>query len=236
MDEMAHTPCQDCPTRRLCLAAGLEDDALEELSACVRPSQPMRKGELLFRSGDPGGDCFVVRSGSYKTFTLTASGDEYVTGFYFPGELVGLSGMSVDERHDSAMALETSTACRLRPDDVPTFWRLGSGRSLLRLVGQNEQLGIDHHVALSHAGADARVAGFLLGLSGRMKQQRRDHRNLPLPMSRTDLANYLGMTLESLSRVLSRLGRAGLIEAARTRVTLLDAHGLHTIAGYPEER
>jgi CRP/FNR family transcriptional regulator, anaerobic regulatory protein len=234
MDQSVHNHCEDCPTRRLCLAAGLEQDALRELSACVRPSQAMHKGDFLYRSGDPARDCFVVRSGSYKTFTLTATGDEYVTGFYFPGELVGVSGLAEEERPDSAMALETSTACRLRPEDVPNFWRIGSGQSLLRLIGQNEQLGVAHHMTLSHSSADARVAGFLLSLSHRMQQQRRDHRNLPLPMSRTDLANYLGMTLESLSRVLSRLGRAGLVEAARTRVTLIDTPGLQTVAGFPE--
>jgi CRP/FNR family transcriptional regulator, anaerobic regulatory protein len=234
MDQSAHNHCEDCPTRRLCLAAGLEQDALRELSACMRPSQPMHKGDFLYRSGDAGGDCFVVRSGSYKTFTLTPTGDEYVTGFYFPGELVGVSGLSEAERPDSAMALETSTACRLHPEDVPNFWRLGSGQSLMRLIGQNERLGVAHHMTLSHSSADARVAGFLMNLSHRMQQQRRDHRSLPLPMSRTDLANYLGMTLESLSRVLSRLGRAGLVDAARTRVTLIDTPGLQTIAGFPE--
>lgn len=194
----------------------------------------MRKGEFLFRSGDPAEDCFVVRSGSYKTITLTSGGDEYVTGFYFPGELVGLAGMAGGERQDSAVALETSTACRLRPDDLPTFWDIGSGRALLRLVGQSEQHGVEHHITLSHSGADARVAGFLLALSRRMKQQRRDHLDLPLPMSRTDLASYLGMTLESLSRVLARFARAGVIVATRTRVTLTDPDCLQGIAGHVE--
>jgi CRP/FNR family transcriptional regulator len=227
--------CLECPTRRLCLAAGLNGEAIESLSECVHPSSPMSKGDLLYRTGDAATDCFVVRSGAYKTFAIRASGEEYVTGFYFPGELMGISGQAVGEHRDTAMALETSTACRVQLDDVPSLWSIGSGRSLLRLMGRAEQMSVDDHVNLSQSAADARVAGFLVTLSRRMKHQGRDPLHLPTPMSRTDLANYLGMTLECLSRVVARLGKAGLVTATRAHITIESPDQLMALAGHIDQ-
>jgi CRP/FNR family transcriptional regulator, anaerobic regulatory protein len=212
--------CQECPTRQLCLAAGLEHAALDRLAACMKPSAPMARGDHLYRAGDPAGGCFVVRSGAYKTFAISAAGEEHVTGFFFPGELLGMAGQASGAHRESATALMTSTACRVQLDDIPTLWSIGSGPSLLRLMGQTERLRSDDHINLSQSRADARVAGFLVALSKRMQHQGRDPLRLPTPMSRTDLANYLGITLECLSRVLARLSQAGLISASRTDITV----------------
>jgi CRP/FNR family transcriptional regulator, anaerobic regulatory protein len=227
---MKASQCQDCPTRQLCLAAGLDSHALEQLGECVRPSAPMSKSALLYRAGDAAEGCFVVRSGAYKTFAISASGEEYVTGFYFPGELLGMAGQASGEHRESAMALMTSTACRVRLQDMPTLWSIGSGESLLRLMGQTERLGADVHVNLSQSRADARVAGFLVTLARRMRHQGRDAQRLPVPMSRTDLANYLGMTLECLSRVLARLVKARLISTTRTEIAVHAASDLEALA------
>lgn len=224
--------CQECPTRRLCLAAGLDSAALDRLAACMKPSAPIAKGDHLYRAGDPAVGCFVVRSGAFKTFVVNATGEEYVTQFCFPGELLGMAGQASGEHQESATALMTSTACRLRLDDMPTLWSIGSGASLVRLLGQAERLGSDDHVNLSQSRADARVAGFLVGLSKRMQHQGRDSSRLPTPMSRTDLANHLGITLECLSRVLARLSKAALISAGRTEITVRSAAGLAAVASH----
>ena len=224
--------CHNCPTRRLCLAAGLEGNALTALSECILASAPMNRSDYLYRAGDPAAHCFVVRSGAYKTFVLSGDGEVHVTGFHFPGELIGLSGQADGIHHDTAVALETSTACRLALDEVPTLWQIGSGPSLLRLMGLGERMGAEHHMLLSRPAADARVAGFLVALGRRMKRQGRSETSLPMPMSRTDLANHLGMTLECLSRVLARFSKAGLITATRTRITQEDPQRLDALAGH----
>jgi len=226
------TQCQECPTRLLCLAAGLDRPALERLAACMKPSAPLAKGDCLFRAGDPAGGCFVVRSGAFKTVAISAAGEEYVTGFYFPGELLGMAGQASGEHRESASALMTSTACRVQFEDIPTLWHIGSGQSLLRLIGQTERLSSEDRINLSQSRADARVAGFLLALSRRMRHQGRDPQRLPAPMSRTDLASYLGMTLECLSRALSRLSHAGFISAARHEITLQTPSELKALATY----
>jgi CRP/FNR family transcriptional regulator, anaerobic regulatory protein len=226
------TQCQACPTRQLCLAAGLDRPALERLATRTKPSAPLEKGASLFRAGDNASGCFVVRSGAFKTFVISPGGDEYVTGFYFPGELLGMAGQASGTHRESASALMTSTACRVQLEDIPTLWEIGSGPSLLRLMGQAEHLSSEGRINLSQSRADARVAGFLLALSERMRRQGRDPYRVPIPMSRTDLACFLGMTLECLSRVLSRLSRAGSISATRNEITLRATQDLAALAGH----
>lgn len=229
---MESPPCQVCPTHRVCLAAGLEHRALTALAECVLSGAPMSRGEYVYRAGEPAEHCFVVRSGAYKTIVESANGDVHVIGFHFPGELLGLEGLADGVHRESAVALETSTACRFAVDDVPELWSMGSGRSLMRLVGRREQQNALHQLNLSRTAADARVAGFLVGLGRRMQRLGCSGTSLPMPMSRTDLANHLGMTLECLSRVIGRFGRSGLIAASRSRIVVEEPEQLAALAAH----
>jgi CRP/FNR family transcriptional regulator len=222
--------CEACPTRAVCLASDVEGSALEALADCVRPGGTLHKGDFLYRAGDDADRCYVVRSGVFKTFTVTAAGDEYVVGFHYPGTLIGLTGQASGCHTDSAVALETGTACRIRLEDMPALWEIGSGGSLMRLLGESEEIAANDHINLGQARADARVAGFLLQLSRRHGRLGRDRQVLHTPMSRTDLSNYLGMTLECLSRVLSRFGKAGLISTRRGEIVLERPAELATLA------
>jgi len=213
-------PCKSCPTRTLCLASGLEGTALDSLADCVKPSAPLGKGRRLYREGNDADRCYVVRSGVFKTFTMTPAGDEYVTGFHYPGELLGVTGQASGRHVDSAVALETSTACRVRLDNMATLWEVGGGPALLRMLGQSGRAAAGEHINLGQVRADARVAGYLLQLSRKQRQMGLDRLILHTPMSRTDLANFLGMTLESLSRVVGRFSKAGLITSTRGEIVL----------------
>ena len=224
--------CRQCPTRRYCLGAELEPEALEALSTCVHVSSPLQRGSQLYRAGDAVTDCYVVRSGSFKTSVTSIDGEEHVTGFHFPGDLPGLAGLATGRHVDDATALETSTACRVPLETVPHLWQLGSGSALLHMIGRGAAVGVEAHANLSRHAADARVAGFLLGLRDRLSKQGRTADYLPLPMSRSDLANHLGMTLESLSRVLSRLRREGTLSVSRRSVTCRDYQRLTALAGH----
>lgn len=222
--------CDSCPTRQFCLGAGLDIGALLELGECMRPTAPLHKGDYLYRAGDPADGCFIVRSGVFKSFAVNTGGEEYVTGFYYPGEVLGLPGLARGVEEESAVAIETATACRIRADTLPRLWSIGSGAALLRLIGEHDRQATAARIGLSQSKADCRVARFLIDLSERMKAHGRDAEILPVPMSRTDLASYLGMTLESLSRVFSRFSRTHLISATRTQVTLHAPEQLQALA------
>ena len=203
---------------------------LAEFSGHLVTSAPIDAGRYLYRAGDPASCHYHVRSGAFKTCAVNAAGDEFVTGFFFPGELIGCAQR--DGLHcDSAVALEVSTVCALGAGELPGLWANGFGGRLQTLMADREARAAQHAMNLVQTRADARVAGYLLLLAERLGSLgwRRDV--LPMPMSRTDLAGYLGMTLESLSRVFSRFTQAGLIRATRSHVEILDLATLTTV-GY----
>lgn len=214
----------------MCLAAELVDDVLPLLVACMRTSAPLAKGEHLYFEGDVAERCYVVRSGVFKSSTVRSCGDEYTTGFFYPGELLGFNGQLGGRYLDSAVALETSTVCRLLINDLPTLWSIGCGPSLLRLVAEQQENAARQQINLCQSKADARVAGFLLEASRRLERLGRDSAVIPTPMTRTDLANHLGITLECLSRVMSRFSKAGLVRAQRTQIELLQLANLNSLA------
>jgi len=115
-------------------------------------------------------------------------------------------------------------------DRLPELWTLGSGQQLLALLGRAQQHAAEQQTLLARHGAESRLAGFLVGLARRRERQGLAGDRLPLPMTRTDLANHLGMTLECLSRVLSRLSRRGVIAAERREVTQKQPEALQALA------
>jgi CRP/FNR family transcriptional regulator len=88
--------CKDCSLAPLCLPLSLNNDDMDALDEIVKRGRPLKKGEFLFRQGDAFGSVFAVRSGALKTFSITDGGEEQITGFHLPSELVGLSGMDTE--------------------------------------------------------------------------------------------------------------------------------------------
>lgn len=222
--------CGLCPTRHLCAARDLPETALDALGACLTTTAPMSKGDFLYRAGDDAEGWYVVRSGVFKTVTVTPDGEEYVTGFYYPGEILGLDGPATGRHSDTAVALGASTACDIGLGKLPEIWGLGAGASLLRLIGEHEQNEALLRINLSQSRAEARIAGFLKLLMDRTARLGFDPSMLSMPMSRTDLANHLGLTLECVSRVLSKWRKAGVIDTDRTTMKILRSEALITAA------
>ena len=190
----------------------------------------MNKGDYLYRSGDAATAWFVVRSGVFKTVSVTPDGEEYVTGFYYPGEILGLDGPADGAYSSTALAIASSTACAVALTDLPEIWGLGAGDSLLRLIAEHQRNEALLRINLSQSRADARIAGFLKLLMDRTERLGFDPKTISMPMSRTDLANHLGLTLECVSRVLSKWRRAGVIDTDRTTMRILEPVALTTAA------
>ncbi len=222
--------CGLCPTRHLCAARDLPDAAVDALSDCLTTTAPMNKGEYLYRTGDEAESWHVVRSGVFKTVTVTPDGEEYVTGFYYPGEILGLDGPASGSHSDTAVALGVSTACSLALSKLPEVWAVGAGGSLLRLIAEHERNESMLRINLSQSRAEARIAGFLKLLMDRTERLGFDPTMLAMPMSRTDLANHLGLTLECVSRVLSKWRKAGVLDTDRTTMKIIESDALTTAA------
>ena len=222
--------CEWCPTRRVCLAADLATSEIVSLRGVLTSSPPIAEHNHVYRAGDTADRHYHIRSGMFKTYAMNAAGDEYVTGFYFPGDLIGRA-CTEGLYADSAMTLETGTVCTLRAHDLGELCEIGLGPTFLTLLADREVQAVRHRLILAQPRAAVRLAGWLVQVSERISRLGWCANRIPIPMSRTDLASYLGMTLESLSRVFSRFNKAGLIRASRKHVDLLKPETIATV-GY----
>ena len=219
----------------LCLPAGVARSDVEELDRVVRARVPLDRGEALFRAGEPFGHIYVVRTGTIRTTLPEQDGSEQVIGFHLPGELVGLEAIRDQYHRCDAVALERTSLCMLRFDQLEELApRIpGLQRQLYRLISRELVEDQQHLVALGRRTARERVALFVHSLSERLEAAGYDGTELRLAMSRDEIANYLGLALETVSRELARLGEDGLLAVDRRRVRVLDRPALAGVAGRP---
>lgn len=206
--------CDTCSLHPLCLPLGLTDNDLYKLEKIIRRGRPIQKGEHLFRQGEPFNAVFAVRTGTLKTYTLTNEGEEQITGFHLASELIGLSNFEAPIYSSSAKALETTNVCEIPFDrldelsgELPTL-----RRQLLRTMGKEIRDDQQMMLLLSKKSAEERIASFLLNLAARFKRRGFSDKTFRLSMSRADMANYLGLAVETVSRVFTRFQKQGLID------------------------
>ena len=193
----------------------------------------MHRGDRLFRHGEPFDAIHMVRSGTIKTCTISPSGDEQVIGFHTPGNLIGLDAIQVGRYQSSAIALETVSVCSL---PYEALCRLGGRvphvqRRLLAKMSQKICDDGRRLAMLAMRGASQRMASFLIGLVDIRCSRGLQRGEIPLPMPRADIASYLVLAVETVSRSLSRQQEAGLIEVHRNRIRILDEPALRATAG-----
>ncbi len=228
-----HVHCNDCSLASLCLPLSLNMEDMDALDNIVKRGRPLKKGEFLFRQGDAFNSVFAVRSGALKTFSLSDSGDEQITGFHLPSELVGLSGMDSEIYPVSAMALETTSVCEIpfeRLDELAV--KLPQlRRQLMRIMSREIRDDQQMMLLLSKKTADERIATFLVNLSARFRARGFSANQFRLAMSRNEIGNYLGLAVETVSRVFTRFQQNKLLEAEGKEVHILDPIELCALAG-----
>jgi CRP/FNR family transcriptional regulator len=203
--------CSTCVFGRVCLPHRVDKAALHELHCLVEHSGPYQPGEHVFRIGDPFNAVYAVRSGMIKTSYYDDSGREQVLGFHLPGEMVGLNAIHPAKYPCDAVALDAAYVCRFSFGALATLAaRLPEvQRELFRLLSKD--IG-DAALLAGDYSADERLAAFLLGLSTRLAGRGPSGNTLRLSMSRADIANYLRLAAETVSRVLRRFQDRGLIK------------------------
>lgn len=225
--------CADCGLYRLCLPVGVDRSELAEVDRIIKRRRPIQRGDQLFAAGSPFHAIYAVRSGSIKTFTFTEDGREQVTGFFLPGELVGLDAIGRGIHHTGARALQTTSVCEIPYPEFETVSQHipSLARQLLRIMSREMH---DDQVMLTLLGkrsADERLAAFLVNLSERFGQRGYSPVEYNLSMSRHDIGNYLGLAVETVSRWFSRLQDNGIIAVRARNVRLLDLERLRVLAG-----
>lgn len=224
--------CAECSLQQLCLPAGIAGDDLRRLEAVVQRRRPLESGERLFRTGDPLRSVFVASEGAFKTVGISEAGEEHVLGFHLPGELFGLDAIGSGHHRCEAVALGNASVCEMPFDSLAAIAaQLPSLQAqLLRVMGQSNDRDHDHLDILSRRQASERIALFLHGLFERYRRIGQRGNEFQLPMRRDEIARYLGLAPETVSRSFGRLQEDGVIEVRGRHVRIIDAAGLHAAA------
>jgi CRP/FNR family transcriptional regulator len=209
--------CSSCSMRHLCLPQGLSAEEIPKLEALICTAQTVKRGATLYRSGEPFSNLYAVRSGSLKTALTHRDGREQVTGIHLAGEALGLDGISNDTHTCNAIALEDSSVCTVPYDALKTLCR--------------ETASMQHrlHKLMGSLNAEERVATFLLDVSERNAKRGYSPSEFHLRLTRQEMGSYLGMTLETVSRMLSRFQKRGIIEMQGKLIRIADFTALRSM-------
>ncbi len=224
--------CGNCRLNSICLPLALESDDIDQLDAIIQRSKPLQKNQHLYREGEGFKSVFAVRSGTLKAYKTTDDGREQVTGFYFPGEIVGMDGISNNTHASSARALETAAICEIPFSSLEKLSAMMPSlqRHFFQLMSHEiteDQLLI---TLLSKNSADERVAALMLSISSRNARRKLSATQFRLPMSRVDIGNYLGLTVETVSRVFSRMQKLEVLRVDNKEIHILNEKGLRDMA------
>jgi len=223
--------CSNCSLREICVVEGLNFKELEHIEELISSRRRIRRGEALYRAGDPFEGFYAVRLGFMKSTVLASDGREQVTMFHMSGDIVGFDGLASNVYSSDIIALEDTEVCvlsynRLRdlsvnmPSISEHFKRLLSRE----LVRQNGVM-----LLLGSMRAEERLAAFILNLSQRFEQRGYSRSEFVLRMTRAEIGSYLGLKLETVSRVLSRFTHDNLIVVNQKHIQILDFDALRSI-------
>ncbi|MCC5809977.1 MAG: fumarate/nitrate reduction transcriptional regulator Fnr [Ectothiorhodospiraceae bacterium] len=225
--------CNTCSLADLCLPVALNPTDVEALDHIVERRRPLNKGTTLYQAGRPFGAIFAVRTGSLKSTTLSEDGEEQITAFHLPGELLGLDAISFGKHPSTSVALETTSVCEIPFDQLEILSEKipGLQRQLLRIM--SKEIFNEHEMlqALARRTAEQRLAIMLLSLSDRFGRRGLSSKRFRLPMSRHDLSNYLGLAPETTSRLFKRYVEQQWIEANGREIEILDMATLRQMSG-----
>jgi len=222
-------PCGHCDTRHLSVCMGVDEQFLGQLAAVITTSHLPAHG-MLASEGDDAACFFNVTSGSVKLYKLLPDGRQQIVGFLFPGDFIGLAVR--DTYAYSVEAIVPTVACRFERrkfeallDRFPNMaFRLRERASDELAIAQEQML------SLGRKSAKERVASFLIQLSDRALRLGRPANPIVLPMTRADMADYLGLTIETVSRTISKLKAEGTIRLGAGNEIRLNAEKLAEIA------
>jgi CRP/FNR family transcriptional regulator len=231
------TSCEDCSLFNLCFAHDISAEEREEINKILKRQQPIERSDHLFHGGQSAKTVSVVRSGSVKSYQLSHEGDEIVSGFYLPGEILGLDALSSEKHSGFAMALEDSRTCEIPFKDFVTMLQSSPklNQVMLRLLSEEMAETRELLLVVGRLDARTRVALFLMSMSRRLARRNQDPNQFRLTMDRRDIANYLGLTIETVSRTLSALQREKVIEVRGKLVSVLDRPALEDMAMQVDE-
>ena len=221
--------------RDFCSSTERDPHASPEIKRLLTQRTRFRKDDRLYRVGDRFNALYAIRIGSCKTVLLANDGRHQVAGFHMGGEVIGVDGIATGIHECEAIALEDMEVCRLPFDQIEHLAQLSDefGHTLHKLLSQESTRIHSLMIVLGTMHAEQRLAAFLLDLSHRYRTRGYSSSEFVLRMTREEIGSYLGLKLETVSRLFSRLQQEGLLQVQGRNVKLLDriALGKHVDRG-----
>jgi CRP/FNR family transcriptional regulator len=234
MDFSIH--CQSCSFSHLCLPVSLDENELKTLDDIIERKKPLHKHDLLVEAQSKFKSLYAVRSGSFKSYITTSDGQEQIVGFHLPGDLIGFDALSTQHHQSSATALETSMVCEVpyttleqMAERFPTL-----RKQIMTCMSVDIKQGQELMMLLNKRKAEERLLYFLAQLSQRFSERGFSDKQFNLSMTRNEIGNYLGLTVETISRLLTRFQKENLIRVDGKLIEIIDyetiynrSQGLH---------
>ncbi len=225
--------CHDCSMAELCIPFSLNHQELDLLDNIIERKKPIHKGEQIIKAGEPLRSLYALRSGTLKSYTITEQGDEQITGFHLAGDVIGFDSIYSGIHQSFSQALETAMVCEIPYSTLDSL----SGtlpklrQQVMRLMSNEIQNDQEMILLLSKKNAEERLATFLSQLARRFSERGFSQKAYRLVMTRGDIGNYLGLTVETISRLLGRFQKANMIQVQGKDVNIIDFNALSQLAG-----
>jgi CRP/FNR family transcriptional regulator, anaerobic regulatory protein len=217
-------PCELCSISRLCIPMLLNNT----LSNVLKRKKSYLKNDIIVKAKTPLKKFFIVHSGALKTFVTTSKNNEQINGFYLPGDIVGLDAISTKVYNNNIQALSNTSVCELNYDELMTL--ADTNKDVRDLIFKLLSADIYNYQKLvlsySQKKSDERLAYFIHSLYLRYQQKGHSSLNIKLAMSRAEIANYLGLTVETVSRNLSKLQEQNILSVKGKYIYINDLDAL----------
>jgi CRP/FNR family transcriptional regulator, anaerobic regulatory protein len=223
--------CASCHLRGICLTSEFVSPSHAAFGELVLAHRRVKAGQAIYRTGDSFSSVYVLKAGFVKTLALFEDGREQVSGFYMPGDTFGVDGMAFGQHANDAIALDDADVCAIPYDKLEqlSLANPAAQRSLYRMFSQEIVRRQDAMVVMGTMSATQRTATFLLDLSRRFSARGLSASEFLLRMTRDEIGSLLGLKLETVSRVFSKLQSDGLMEIDGKHVRIVSIPGLRSL-------
>ncbi|HKK54688.1 helix-turn-helix domain-containing protein [Marinobacter sp.] len=224
--------CFSCGRRSLCLAGDLNDSRLTDYDERVQQTQTFQPGESVFTMGQPFEGIYLIKTGFFESYWVTEGGGSKVTGFYIPGDILGLESLGQESHIYTTEALTAGTVCLV---PVSMLWEnteasLALTQKMLKFMSRIILSDTELIYSMATMNANQRIATFIFNLATRMERAGFRKGELTLQMQRVDIGSYMGLAEETVSRVFSRFNDLGILSINRRNIQHYDLDKLHEIA------
>lgn len=217
---------------QLCISFSLSDKELIALDDIIKRTKPSHKGDNLFQDGDKMESLYAIRSGEFKTFVVDEHGEEQITGFHFAGDVIGFEAIEMGQYSSFAQALETSMVCELPYNQLDSISNIlpNIKKQVLRMM--SKEIRSEHTMLslLNQKSADQRLATFLVTLSSKYHLRGFSATEFKLSMTRKDIGNYIGLSVETISRIINRFKKKNIIAINGKFISIINEKELKKLA------